>query len=222
MADDGQKGLPPLTEAPPDDGLSEPLAYAQLIVPLPGEEQSNAPVQDNGPTIENFAPPRVVRRHPFEVYVVGQVSDGAWPILACAWGTVCAPHTANAPTLVSGRVSTTYTAAADSLFFIKAVMDADGAVTSAALNFRTLATITVPWPEYPEQFSADGLTWYHPIAHIRAGLGSPYESGEVVIHSSGYVIAQLTNTHLRVAQACGTDAGMTRHWKLEPGPGAIV
>lgn len=222
MEADSQKGVSTLTDdANPVIESADPVAYARIVVPLPAADQ---PVAGGRPA-ETSAPepkqPGVVRRHPFEIYVTGQASAGAWPTVKCAWGTVCEQHTADGAATVAARTDT-FTTAADSAFFLKCVFDSSGTITALTLKFSTIASIATDWPEYPDQFSADGLTWYHPIAHIRGYLGGAApESGEVVIKPD-FVIAQLTNTHLRVAQACGMDAAMTRHWKLEPGPGAIV
>lgn len=211
METDGKEGVSPLTEYGAD-----PLEYARIIVPLP--ETGFVPTGSNPPLQQQQDPsPGVVRRHPFEIYVTGQASVNAWPKVKCAWGTVCNPHTADAAQPITARTST-FTTLEDSLFWLETVFDADGLVTTCELKQGNMPT---PWTDYPEQFTADGLTWYHPIAHIRATLAETPESGEVCIHEE-FIIAQLTNTHLRVAQACGTDEAMTHHWKLEPGPGAIV
>lgn len=223
METDNQEGLSPLTDdADPAVQSADPMAYARIVVPLPTTDSRDAtPIVPGGRDEETDKPeptqPGVVRRHPFEIYVTGQASVNAWPKVKCAWGTVCKVHTADGAATITARTST-FTLEAEAYFYLKTVFNSAGTVLTCEL---VMGVLSAPWAGYPEQFSADGLTWYHPIAQVRSYLAANPESGEVVLKDS-QILAQLTNTHLRVAQACGMDAAMTRHWKLEPGPGAIL
>ena len=158
-------------------------------------------------------------RDPFTCYTTDDdLDDDGWPVLKFAWGTGCEAHKATGGFNIS-NLDTPVRAKANQLFFLKTEFTIGGSVSSCVLTSRT-PDLTGNWPSsiYPSQFAADGLTWYHPIAHIRPAR----DDRETRIQKDGYVIAQLEDNHLRVARACGMDDAMTVHWKLEPGPGAII
>lgn len=225
MENDGQKGEAPVVPEEPA------LEYTRIIVPLPDFPQGLGTPQDRSaletPAADRrWSDPRIVRRHPFEIYITGQSTAGGWPTIKCAWGTVCAPHTATGGSTITAR-TTAFTASANLKIWLEVEFDADGLVTACELKHDDVPADS-GWSAYPEQFdnaTITGNTWYHPIAWIEMLSDPPSESGEVVIWTDDAewaVIRQLTNTHLRVTQECGTDTGKTLHWKLVPGPGAVA
>lgn len=204
-------GLPPDVAA----ALAE---YPEIVIPPPAfaptmfANGDRSALREDVPS-RRWDDPPFQPRHPFEVYIAGQASAGAWPTLKCARGTVTKPHTSTAETITAQYDS--WTAAADQYIYIEAVVDADGEFTSLELKHGAA------WSGHPEMFgsvSSSGNTWYHPIALIKYHDGTIL-AGDRVIYP-GYILIQLTNTNLRLAQECGTDEAMTPHWRLDAGPGA--
>lgn len=161
-----------------------------------------------------------VKRHPFEIYISTAAAAGddtAMPKLTCAHGHVCKAHTANAGFPIAA-LSTEWTPEVGQLIYVEVFIDENGAFQTAQFSQST-----GHWTGWPEQFaeiSPTGNRWYHPIAQVVPAIDG--ELGSYLALNPYYGIRQLTNTHLRVVRACGTDTAMTAHWKLEPGPGAFV
>lgn len=206
-------GLPPDVAA----ALAE---YPEIVIPPPAfaptmfANGDRSALREDVPS-RRWDDPPFQPRHPFEVYIAGQASAGAWPTLKCARGTITKPHTSTAETIIAQYDS--WTAAADQYIYIEVEFDADGLIVAAELKHGSTP------PGHPEMFgsvSSSGNKWYHPIAQIKYHDGTIL-AGDRVIYPE-YILLQLTNTHLRVTQECGSDAGMTPHYRLTPGPGAYL
>lgn len=219
MAADDQKGETALTDG-------EPVAeYIARQIPFP-PFQDTAPRATNEARLGDMAEPTdprrwndapIVQRHPFEVYVAGQPSEGAWPVLRCAWGTIGSFTNATEEIAITNRTAD-LTVIENDLIWLEVVFDVDGTITAAELKFGT--PDDYGWDVYPVMFETvtGGNYWYHPIADIRPI--STFESGFLKVHTvSGthYRIAQHERNHLRPVRMCNL-AG-DNYWMLQPGPG---
>jgi hypothetical protein len=224
MEADNQKSLPPVVEDPVIAGEAVAEYIAQQI-PIPAI-QATAPRATNearlGDMAEPNAPrrwddPQIVRRHPFEVYVVGQSGDGEWPTLACAWGVIgFATSCLQAITITD--LTTTWQAEPDNLVWLEVQFDDDGVITAATLK-HGVPNLT-GWTGYPTMYEliTGGYKWFHPIAEIQPF--TPPQSGFIHILTdtgSFYHIAQYERNHLRPVKMCNEDGA--NYWMLQPGPG---
>lgn len=228
MAFDSNQSAPPITS-----GDVDPLEYARIVVPtggLPPQAITEAtaarqPADAEDPPVRREPQdPRVTRRHPFEIYVVGQGAADFWPTITMAWGQITEAHTATAVSTV-GNTTDEWIIAPAQKIYLEVEID-DGEIVSATLRYVSDPDEET-WTDYPTQFQDVGINtnkWFHPIAEVVEF--SAFRSGDIAIYTDGggttYGIRQLTNTHLRVTQECGTDIAKTLHWKLVPGPGGFT
>lgn len=159
------------------------------------------------------------KRHPYEIYISTPAAAGdgtAMPKLRCSFGEVCKAHTVNSSFAIAG-LTDEWTPVAGQMIYVEVFIDGNGAFDSA--NFTQSTAHWAGWPEQFGELSPTGNRWYHPIAKVVPAIAG--ELGGYLALNAYYGLRQLTNTHLRVARACGTDESATRHWKLEPGPGSL-
>ena len=163
----------------------------------------------------------VTKRHPFEIYISTAAAAGdptAIPKLRCAYGEVCKAHTVDSSFPIA-NLTTEWEPVPGQLIYLKVFIDQTGGFQSADLIQSTSLDLWVGWPEQFAEMSPTGNAWYHPIGQVVPQI--PGELGSYLALNAYYGLRQKTNTHLRVARQCGTDAAMTAYWKLEPGPGGF-
>lgn len=206
-----------------------PEDYAALVIPLPAYDPASGGSADTG-QVSDYQPrqkqvePRVITRHPFEVYIVGQDAGGVLSV-KCAWGS-CGSMTDAETTDAITNLDTAITLPSTLpptqpwLIWIEAKFEADGGFNSLTLKHGD--PTANGWGDYPNmstEIGGGGNYWFHPIAQICPSRTDPPSSGEVVIGDGNTIINQLTNTHLRSIAFCS--AGSSSQWKLEPGSGIV-
>lgn len=150
--------------------------------------------------------PDVIKRFPFEVYIVGYSDANRTTAYVKVYRGIIRANNDALTTIAIGSIDTQFSINSTTTWlYLEADFDGNGALETVTLNASS--SFGDGTGTFHKGTGAD-RKWYHPIAHVRAfktgkvGGGVP-DSGEYGHIATGYFISQKTNTHLAVGYYYG-------------------